>query len=76
MRTRSEACAIREHLFGVPQKNKNSLVEDGSGSVGEFIGELQGDDETKNICAGEVECSDDGPVVQLPFFALPVCCDL
>ena len=58
----------------------SSLVEDGIGSVREFIGELESDEETKNIGADEVECSDDGPVVQLPFrcpvspfLAFPVC---
>ena len=51
----------------VELQKTSSPVEDGSGNVWEFTQKLHGDKDTENIRADEVECSDDGPVVQLPF---------
>ena len=51
----------------VELQKTSSPVEDGSGNVWEFTKKLQGDKDTENIRADEVECSDDCPVVQLPF---------
>ena len=58
-----------DNTGGLPQTNQNntfSRVVGMAAAVREYC-ELQGDEETKNISADEVECIDDGPVVQLPF---------
>ena len=47
----SDACAIWQHLGGTATNKNNTIstVEDGSGGMGELIGEFEGDEEMKNI---------------------------
>ena len=48
------------------KKKRVHLLRTGAAAHGNSLGKIDGDEETKNIGADEVECSNDGPVGRFP----------